>query len=108
VTNASHQISSLGTYYNNQNQNVRAYARVAVNSSVTTQTASPTLVVNDGWAAISATPTGFAVTDLSTHVVVMQIATPGPVTAIAVDPNLHIAYVAIPDANELLTVPMPN
>ena len=106
VTNASHQISSWGTYCNNQNQSVRAYARLNVNSSVTTQ--NPTLVVSDGWAAISATPTGFAVTDLNTHAVVMQANTPGPVTAFAVDPHLHIAYVAIPEANEVLTVPMPN
>jgi len=108
VTYASHQISTLGTYFNNQNQSTRAYARVLVNSSSTTQTATPTLVVNDGWAVITATPTGFAVTDLTGHIVLMQATTPGPVTAIAVDPALHMAYVAVPDANELLTVPIPN
>jgi YVTN family beta-propeller protein len=108
VTNASNMISSLGTYSNAQNQSTRAYAMVEVDSPVVAQTANPTLVVNDGWAAISATPTGFVVTDLSGHTVLMQATTPGPVTSIAVDPYLHVAYVAIPDANLLLTVPMPN
>jgi hypothetical protein len=57
---------------------------------------------------LSATPTGFAVTDLNTHTILMQIATPAPVTGIAVDTSLQIAYVTVPDANELLTVPLPN
>ncbi len=107
-SNASHQISTLNAYYDSQERYIRAYARAVVNSSVVTQTATPTIIVNDGWAAISATPTGFAVIDLTDHTVIMSATTPAPVTAIAVDPQLHVAYVAIPDANELLTVPMPN
>lgn len=114
VLNASHQVSTLGTYVNSQNQTVRAYSRAsmsspsATNSSSALQTSNPTLIVNDGWVSVSATPTGLAVTDIATHAALMQIATPAPVTGIAVDSNIHVAYVAIPDANELLTVPLPN
>ena len=107
-TSAIHQVSSLGTYQDYQNHSVRAYSSTSVNAPNTLQTANPALVVNDGWISVSATPTGFEVTDLNTHQVLMQVSTPAPVTGIAVDTNLHIAYVTIPDANELLTVPLPN
>jgi len=108
VASASHLVSSLGTYVNSQNQTVRSYAYTTVNAPASFQGSVPTLVVNDGWISISATPTGFAVTDLVSHASIMQITTPAPVTGLAVDPNLHTAYVALADANELLTVPLPN
>jgi len=108
VTAASHQVSSLGTYVNAQSQTVRSYDSTMVDAPSAFQGSVPTLVPNDGWISVSATPTGFAVTDLVSHVSIMQIDTPAPVTGIAVDPNFHTAYVALADANQLLTVPLPN
>lgn len=56
--------------------------------------------------SISATPNGFSVVDLSTHAVIMQGNTPTPVRSIGVDASQGIAYLAIPDSNLLLSVPL--
>ena len=72
------------------------------------QLGTPPLVVQDGWAVVSATPTGFTITDTSGHTVLVSETTPSPVTGIAVDTNLNAAYLVMPDSNTLLTVPLPG
>jgi hypothetical protein len=64
--------------------------------------------VQDNWAVITATPTGFTITDITGHQVLVSETTPSPVTAIAVDANLNVAYLTMPDSNTLLTVPLPG
>jgi len=64
--------------------------------------------VQDGWAVFTATPTGFSVSDISGNVVLFSEKTPSPVTAIAVDPSLNVAYLTMPDSNTILTVPLPG
>jgi YVTN family beta-propeller protein len=102
---ASHTVSSVGTHLN-----VRAYtATLARASSINTnQVGASPLVVQDGWAVVTATPTGFTITDITGHVVLVSETTPSPVTAIAVDSKLNVAYLAMPDSNILLTVPLPG
>lgn len=41
-------------------------------------------------------------------VVLVSEKTPSPITAIAVDANLHIAYLTMPDSSVVLTVPLPG
>lgn len=108
---ASNMISGLGTYSNQPSgQTVRAFSStLASNSSISAnQVGAPPLVVQDDWAVVTATPTGFTITDASGHVVLVNEKTPSPVTAIAVDSNLHVAYLTMPDSNTLLMVPLPG
>jgi YVTN family beta-propeller protein len=108
---ASHSVSNLGTYLNqNTNAQVRAFTATlaSTNSISTNQVGAPPLVVQDGWAVVTATPTGFTITDITGHVVLVSEQTPSPVTAIAVDPKLNVAYLTMPDSNILLTVPLPG
>ena len=65
-------------------------------------------MVQDGWAVVTATPTGFTITDLSGQIVLISEKTPSPVTAIAVDSKLNVAYLVMPDSSILLTVPLPG
>ena len=74
----------------------------------TDQPGAPPIVVQDGWAVVTATPTGFSITDLSGHIVLVSETTPSPIAAIAVDQNLNVAYLTMPDSNTLLTVPLPG
>jgi len=60
---------------------------------------TPPLVVQDGWAIVSATPTGFSFTDITGQIVLVSETTPPPVTAIAVDANPNVAYLALPGTN---------
>lgn len=111
TTLASNQVSGLGTYTAQPSgQLVRAFsATLASTSSISTnQVGAPPLVVQDGWAVVTATPTGFTITDASGHIVLVSERTPSPVTAIAVDTNLHVAYLTMPDSNTLLMVPLPG
>ena len=64
-------------------------------------------MVQDGWAVVTATPTGFTITDASGHVVLVSETTPSPIAAIAVDTNLNVAYLTMPDSNTLLKCPCP-
>lgn len=57
--------------------------------------------------SISASPGGFVVTELSTGGTVMTGSTPGPIRAIAVDPNYGEMYLTVPDSNAVITVPLP-
>lgn len=68
-----------------------------------------TLVSNDSQNSltVSATSTGFVVTDLGLHEVIMQGNTPGPVRSIAVDPLNQVAYMTVPSQNLLITLPLP-
>ena len=68
-----------------------------------------TLVSNDSQNSltVSATSTGFIVTDLGLKEVIMQGTTPGPVVSIAVDPLNHVAYMTVPSQNLLITLPLP-
>jgi len=65
-------------------------------------------VVQDGWLVVSATPTGFTVTNAASNQVLISQTTPSPIAAIAVDTNLNVAYLTMPDSNTLLTVPLPG
>jgi YVTN family beta-propeller protein len=109
---ASHQVSSLGTYFNPRTQAmVRGFTGTLSQSSVpvnTDQAGAPPLVVQDGWAVVTATPTGFTITDTSGHAVLISETTPSPIAAIAVDANLNTVYLTMPDSNTLLTIPLPG
>jgi YVTN family beta-propeller protein len=107
---ASNMVSSLGTY-----GTVRAYTATLAGAGRgnggllnTNQVGAPPLVVQDGWAVVTATPTGFTITDITGQVVLVSETTPSPVTAIALDSNLNAAYLLMPDSNTLLTVPLPG
>jgi len=108
---ASHAVSTLGTYYNPRLQTqVRGFTRTLATSYVpvnTNQPGAPPLVVQDGWAVVTATPTGFTIGDAWGNVLVSET-TPSPIAAIAVDTNLNAAYLTMPDSNTLLTVPLPG
>jgi len=109
---ASHQVSTLGTYFSPRTQAmVRGFTGTVSQSSVpvnTNQAGAPPLVVQDGWAVVTATPTGFTITDTSGHVVLISETTPSPIAAIAVDSKLNAVYLTMPDSNTLLTVPLPG
>lgn len=108
---ASNMISGLGTYTSQPSgQRVRAFSSMLASSTSISanQVGAPPLVVQDDWAVVTATPTGFTISDLSGHVVLINEKTPSPVTAIAVDSNLHVAYLTMPDSNTLLMVPLPG
>ncbi len=108
---ASNKISSLGTHLNAQTQaQVRSFTSTLANQNIlnTNQAGAPPLVVQDGWAVVTATPTGFTITDITGKIVLVSEQTPSPVTAIAVDPQLNVAYLTMPDSNIILTVPLPG
>jgi YVTN family beta-propeller protein len=109
---ASHEVSTLGTYFNPiRRAETRGLTATVTTSSVpivSTQPGAPPLVVQDGWAVVSATPTGFTISDASGNVVLVSETTPSPIAAIAVDPSLNVAYLTMPDSNTLLTVPLPG
>jgi len=112
ATLASHSISTLGTYFNPRVQTQSfGFTSTPTSSMIpinTAQPGAPPLVVQDGWAVVTATPTGFSITDASGHVVLVSETTPSPVAAIAVDSKLNVAYLTMPDSNTLLTVPLPG
>jgi len=112
ATLASHSVSTLGTYFNPRIQAQSFGFTSTLTSSLipinTTQPGAPPLVVQDGWVVVTATPTGFTITDLSGHIVLDSETTPSPIAAIAVDSNLNVAYLTMPDSNTLLTVPLPG
>jgi len=66
------------------------------------------LLCTDGWAVISATETGFTISDASGNGVLISESTPSPVAAIALDTSLNAADLTMPDSNTLLTVPLPG
>jgi YVTN family beta-propeller protein len=107
---ASSMISSLGTHLNRANTEVRAFTATLASSSLANANlvGAPPLVVQDGWAVVTATPTGFSITDITGHIVLVSETTPSPVTAIAVNSKLNVAYLVMPDSNILLTVPLPG
>jgi len=59
-------------------------------------------------AAVVGTPTGFAVLDLVAKTQIMQGNTPSAVRGIATNPSQGIVYLAAPDSNSLITMPLPN
>jgi len=112
TTVASHTVSTLGTYLNPQTQTqVQAFTATMATSPTPINSnlpGAPPLVVQDGWAVVTATPTGFTITDLSGHDVLVSETTPSPIAAIAVDSKLNVVYLTMPDSNTLLTVPLPG
>jgi YVTN family beta-propeller protein len=108
---SSLKISSVGLHLNSQTH-AQVDSFSATLASTTTinvnQIGAPPLVVQDGWAVITATPTGFTLSDITNNAVLVSEPTATPVTAIAVDPNLSVAYLALPDSNTVLIVPLPN
>lgn len=116
---ASHTVSTLGSYQDpSTGATVQGYTATLATQPIRfprgpmhispLQPGAPPLVVQDGWAVVSATPTGFTITDASGHQVLVSETTPSPVTGIAVDTNLNAAYLVMPDSNTLLTVPLPG
>ena len=108
---ATHTVSTLGTYTAQPSgQQVRAFTSTLASASLisTNQVGTPPLVVQDGWAVVTATPTGFSIIDASGHIVLVSETTPSPVTAIAVDSKLSVVYLTMPDSNTMLTVPLPG
>jgi len=107
-------VSSLGTHLNvNTNEYVRAFTGTLPSTLVPptlnfSQPGGPPLVVYDAWVAVTATPTGFTITDIADNYVFASVSTPSPVTAIAVDPYLNVAYLTMPDSNLVWTVPLPG
>jgi YVTN family beta-propeller protein len=106
---ASNLVSSVGTHLV-QSAGVKAYTSTLANATMISpnQVGAPPLVVQDGWAVVTATPTGFTITDITGQVILVSETTPSPVTAIAVDSKLNVAYLVMPDSNTLLTVPLPG
>lgn len=106
---ASHNISTLGSYQVGS-KNIRAFTSTASSSSSLPPTlpGAPPLIIQDGWIVVAATPTGFTITDVSGHLVLVSQTTASPISAIAVDPKLNVAYLTEPDSNVLLTVPLPG
>lgn len=108
---ASHTVSRLGTHLNTvTNSDALSFTATLASANLISvnQVGAPPLVVQDGWAVVTATPTGFTITDTSGHVVLVSEKTPSPVTAIAVDSKLNVVYLVMPDSNTLLTVPLPG
>ena len=56
---------------------------------------------------ITATPTGFLVSDLGTGTTFITGSTAGPVRSIAVDPDFGYVYMTVPSTNSIITVPLP-
>jgi hypothetical protein len=112
TTVSSHTVSALKSYYNPRAQaQVQSLTGTLGTSSIpinSNQQGAPPLVVQDGWAVVTATPTGFTITDITGHIVLVSETTPSPISAIAVDKNLNVAYLTMPDSNILLTVPLPG
>ncbi len=105
-TNAIRQVSRIST----QNGRFHAYSQTAASSAAPMQIAAGAfsgISAQDSWLTVSATPEGFVVTDTVNHVELMRGATPGPVTSIAIDPSESTAYLAIPDANTVMSIPLP-
>lgn len=108
---ASNEVSAVGTHLDSDTEaEVRSYTATLASTQLinTNQVGAPPLVVQDNWAVVSATPTGFTITDIAGHQVLVSQTTSSPVTAIAVDPNLNVVYLTMPDSNTLLTVPLPG
>jgi YVTN family beta-propeller protein len=108
---ASHAVSNLPLHLNPMTHTqVQSYTSTLTGTTgiSANQVGAPPLVVQDGWAVVTATPTGFTITDASGHLVLVSETTPSPITAIAVDTKLNAAYLTMPDSNTLLTVPLPG
>jgi YVTN family beta-propeller protein len=58
-------------------------------------------------AVVSVTPTGFVVLDLSTQKQILQGSTATTASSIATDPSQGMIYLAVPNSDSLVSVPMP-
>ncbi len=104
-------VSGLGTHFNTRTQtNVRSFTNTLASTPVLNmnQPGAPPLVVYDAWVAVTATPSGFTITDIADNYQFASVSTPSPVTAIAVDLNLNVAYLTMPDSNLVWTIPLPG
>ena len=75
ATLASNQVSGLGTHLDTvTHADVLSFTGTLASESIinTNQVGAPPLVVQDGWAVITATPTGFTITDISGHDVLVS------------------------------------
>jgi len=106
---ASNKVSSIGTH-SAHSASVQAFTATLASTNLISanQVGAPPLVIQDGWAVVTATPTGFTITDITGKIVLVSETTPSPVTAIAVDSGLNVVYLVMPDSNTLLTVPLPG
>lgn len=104
-------VSTLGTHLNTRtNAQVQSFTNTLASTSILNinQSGAPPLVVYDAWVAVTATPGGFTITDIADNYVFTSVSTPSPVTAIAIDPYLNVAYLTMPDSNLIWTVPLPG
>jgi DNA-binding beta-propeller fold protein YncE len=107
----SEEISTLGTHLDTRtDEYVKAFTDTLASSATlnVNEPGGPPLVVYDAWVAVTATPTGFTITDIADNYQFASVSTPSPVTAIAVDPYLNVAYLTMPDSNLIWTVPLPG
>lgn len=109
---ASNEVSTLGTYLNPlTHTDLLGYTATVTTSTVpitSDQAGAPPLIVQDQWAVVTATPTGFTITDASANVVLTSQTTSSPIAGLAIDPNVNTVYLTMPDSNTLLTVPLPG
>ena len=86
------------------------YSSTARTSPVRTQMATGTHVGafgSDSWLTLSGTASGFTVTNSLDHVGFVDGWAPSPVTSVAIDPSEYVAYMALPDSNQVITVYLP-
>lgn len=108
---ASTLVSTVPQHLNTRtNSEVRSFTATLASSPVLNldQPGAPPMVVQDGWAVVTVTPTGFTISNIENGSVLVSETTPSPVTGVAVDPTLSAAYLVMPDSNTLLTVPLPG
>jgi len=87
------------------------YSATAQHSAVPLMMPTGTLAggqSNDNWLSVSGSTNGFTITDAIDHVDFMDGTAPGPITSISIDPSEYVAYLAIPDSNEVMTVYLPQ
>ena len=104
-------VSTLGTHLDTStDEEVRSFTDILASTPTLSvnQPGGPPLVVYDAWVAVTATPSGFTITDIADNYVFASVPTPSPVTAIAVDHSLNVAYLTMPDSNLVWTVPLPG
>lgn len=87
------------------------YSSTARTSPVRTQMANGTHVGDygsDSWLTLSGTANGFTVTNSLDHIGFVDGSTSSPVTSVAIDPSQYVAYLALPDSNQVITVYIPD
>jgi DNA-binding beta-propeller fold protein YncE len=106
------RVSDFSNQGNHASSTASPYAAYTMNGTLPTPAVIPSATqvsaqFGNAFAA-SATPTGFVIYELVGHQVIMTGTTATPVRGIASDPNNWVAYFAVPDSNQLISVPLPH